>query len=167
MSIDILVVNALLDSFMRVLANMANIELKTGLPTGEPTPKTSTVALGDVSGIIPLNSVEIDGSMAISFSKPVILDLAKRMLGEEFDSIDDTIKDLTGEITNMIAGGTKRVLSEHGYDIDMATPKVIAGVNHDIIHHVGDTTIIIPFHLESGDVYMEINFDRGLQVQVD
>jgi len=164
-SIDILVINALLDSFMRVLANMAHIELGAGLPTGEPVPKKSTVAQGDVSAMIPLSGADINGSMAISFPKSVIFDLVKRMLDEELNEIDETAKDLAGEITNMVAGGTKRVLSEHGYDIDMATPQVLSGEGHNIIHPVGDTTIIIPFHLDSGEVYMEINFDRGMETE--
>jgi len=164
MNIDILVINALLDSFMKVLARMADIELKTGLRTGEPEQKKDTLARGDISCIMPLNSAELDGSIAISFSTPVILDLAQRMLGDSDDKNEDktaTALDLTGEITNMIVGGTKKILSEHGFDIDMASPKLISGENHEINHHTGGTTIILPFYLDSGEAFLEINFDRN------
>jgi len=163
MKIDILVINALLDSFMQVLTKMAGMELKTGLSTGEPEVKKGTLARGDVSSMMALNSIDLDGSISISFSKPVIKDLAQRMLGSPLSELeeDETILDLTGEITNMIVGGTKKILSEHGFDIDMASPVLLSGKNHKINHHTGGTTIILPFKLDTGDVFLEINFDRN------
>lgn len=164
MNIDILVINALLDSFMKVVANMAAIELKTGLRTGEPLQKQDTLAKGDISCVMPLNSAEIDGSIAISFSNAVIFDLAERMLGDDYDAENEdkiaTALDLAGEITNMIVGGTKRVLSDHGFDIDMASPVLLYGKGHEIKHHTGGTTIILPFYLDSGEAFLELNFDR-------
>ena len=164
MNIDILVINALLDSFMKVLATMAGMDLKTGLKTGEPEQKKDTLARGDISCIMPLNSAELDGSVAISFSTSVILDLAEKMLGSTTDEDHDehqTALDLSGEITNMIVGGTKRILSDNGFDIDMASPTILSGENHEIKHHTDGTTIILPFYLDSGDAFLEINFDRN------
>lgn len=163
MNIDILVINALLDSFMQVLTKMADMELKTGLPTGEPEIKQDNLARGDVSSMMALNSIDLDGSIAISFTKPVIIDLAQRMLGCPLTDLeeDETILDLTGEITNMIVGGTKRILSEHGFDIDMASPVLLSGESHQINHHTGGKTIILPFKLDAGEVFLEINFDRN------
>jgi len=163
MNVDILVINALLDSFMKVLSNMAGMELKTGLHTDEPEQKKDTLARGDISGIMPLTSAELDGSVAISFSKPVIFDLVQRMVGSTVDDMDEieTALDLAGEITNMIVGGTKRIMSEEGFDIDMATPRIISGEKHEIKHHTDGQTIIVPFDLESGKVFLEINFDRN------
>ena len=163
MKIDILVINALLDSFMLVLSKMAGIELKTGLPTGEPEIKKDTLARGDVSSMMALNSKELDGSIAISFTKSIIVDLAQRILGSPVNELDEdeTTLNLTGEITNMITGGTRKILSEHESDIDIAFPILLSGENHEINHHTDGITIILPFKLDAGQVFLEINFDRN------
>jgi chemotaxis protein CheX len=54
------------------------------------------------------------------------------MVGEKVNSIDETVTDMVGELTNMTAGGAKNLLSEKGYDISMATPKMVIGKSHKI-----------------------------------
>jgi len=78
----------------------------------------------------------------ITFTEPVILEITKRMLGEEVAGIDDTVTDMVWEITNMVTGGAKRILSEHGYRFDMAIPSVVSVKNH-VVHHKSRAPIII------------------------
>jgi chemotaxis protein CheX len=82
------------------------------------------------------------------------------MLGEEVTSIDDTVTDMVGEITNMVTGGAKRLLSEQGYRFDMAIPSVVSGKNH-IIHHKSKAPIVVvPFNTQAGNFFIEICFEE-------
>jgi chemotaxis protein CheX len=96
-------INPVLSAMMDVLTMMAQLEPAAG----KPRIKSDGKALGAVTGFMHMQSPQITGSLAVSFSEPVILEIGKRMLRRDFDSIDDSIKDLVGEITNMVVGGAK------------------------------------------------------------
>ena len=92
-------------------------------------------------------------------SSAAIFDIARRMLGEEVTEVNSTVPDLVGEITNMVTGGAKRLLSEQGYDFDMAIPAVVAGKNHRISHKSNGVKIMIPFSTLAGKFFVEICFE--------
>jgi chemotaxis protein CheX len=148
-------VNPFLNAILDVLATMARIEASPG----KPYLKNKRNSLGDVSGLIGLTGNQMKGSLAISFSESVIFQVAENMLGERVDSVNDLVTDLVGEITNMVTGGAKRTLSEMGYDFDLAIPGVVAGKDHVITHKTNGQTIILPFHTDPGDFFVEICFE--------
>ncbi|MCW8848212.1 MAG: chemotaxis protein CheX [Sedimenticola sp.] len=149
-------VNPFLNSILDVLSTMAQIQATPG----KPYVKSERASMGDVSGLIGLAGNQMKGSLAISFTEPVIFQVAKNMLGEEVNTVDDIVTDLVGEITNIVTGGAKRTLSEMGYDFDLAIPGVIAGKNHIITHMTKGQTIVLPFHTEQGDFFVEICFEE-------
>jgi chemotaxis protein CheX len=148
-------INPFLDSIVNVLETMASVKITPG----RPQRKEEDIAYGDVTGIIGMASGQVKGSMAITFSTPAIADIVMRMLGEEVTEINSTVTDLVGEITNMVTGGAKRLLSEQGYDFDMAIPAVVAGKNHHISHKSKGPKIMIPFSTEAGKFFVEICFE--------
>lgn len=81
------------------------------------------------------------------------------MLQEEFLEVNDEVADCVGELTNMVAGGAKKIMSEQGFDFDMATPVVICGPDHQIVHNIKGTVVTIPFAVESSEFYAEICFE--------
>ena len=149
---DILI-NPVQESVVNILSTMADL-----LPeTEEPTLKDGEFDSGDVTGIIDLVSDQKTGSIAISFSKPVASEIAKRMLG--MDSIPDSeLKDLVGEITNMMAGGAKGLLYEKGIEFDMAIPRVVEDSRQEIKHKVQGPIIVLPFNTASGKFFVELCF---------
>ena len=133
---------------------MANLQ-----PTaGKPALKSDDHAQGVVTGIIDLKGKETSGSVAISFSKPVVLDIAKRMLRMETTEVNDMVKDLVGEIANMMAGGAKAILQDKGFDFDLTLPSVFAGEGHQVKHSVQGPIIVLPFNTDSGDFFVEMCF---------
>ena len=153
-NMDILIINALLDSLMKIFNAMVGV---APIP-GVPVPKEDNISLGDVSGIMLMEADKARGSMAISFSTGAISRVAKKMLGDNLQKIDDTARDLTGEMTNMLVGGAKKILAERGYTFEMSIPNVISGKNHTIEHKYPGQTVILPFTLEKDRFYLEINF---------
>ena len=102
----------------------------------------------------------VECTMAISFTREAMLGIASKMLGEEITELDDEIRNLAGEITNMVTGGAKRMLSEKGIEFDMATPVVVSGKNHTIHHKSKGPVVIIALRAELGKAYIEFSFDE-------
>ena len=152
--VDVLVINALLDSLLKSLSVMAGIEPVPGIAEV----KDNNVSLGEVTGLMEMSSDELKGSMSLSFSKSFVIDLVHKTLGDEIDEINETAIDLTGEMTNMIAGGAKRTLSEKELDIGMSTPSILTGLEHLIEHPYSGQTIVLPFKADKGEIFLEINF---------
>lgn len=149
------IINPFLSSVANVLSTMAMLEVSPG----KPSIKNDSISRGDVSGIIGMTTDTINGSMAITFPDKVVFDIVNRMLGETVNEINETVTDLVGELTNMVVGGAKGLLEESGYDIGMATPVVVTGKDHEIIHKAQGQNILMPFNSESGTFYVEVCFD--------
>lgn len=152
---DVRFINPVLETMMNVLGTMARMEPKVG----KPSLKKSQQAMGEVTGFMKMESPQTRGSMAITFTRPVIFEIAKRMLGADLTEIDDTAKDLTGEMANMVVGGAKNILVENGFDFEMSLPEVFSGQPHDIKHNCEAQTVVLPFKAESGDFFIEICFE--------
>ena len=148
-------INPILDAMINVLKTMAKLDPKPG----KPKLKKNNTAKGDVTGIMTMVSDQVKGSLAITFTKPVILDIAKRMLNQEFTEINDVVTDLTGELTNMVTGGAKATFDQQGYNFNMSQPTVVSGENHTVEHKSDGPTIILPFTTEAGSFFIEASFE--------
>ena len=151
-------VNPFLVSLLNVLKTMASLELKAH----KPCLKKDQIARGDVSGLIGLIGLigpQTRGSMSITFDENLALEIMHRLLGERPDSLNEEITDMVGEITNMVTGGAKNILSKNGFDFEMATPIVVSGKNHTIHHKCDGPIVILPFTSECGNAFIEICFE--------
>lgn len=148
-----------LGPFIESIENVLSTMAKLKVDAGSPFIKEDEKAHGDVTGLISMTGEEAKGTFAITFSEKVILEITKRMIGEEVDRIDETVTDMVGEITNMTSGGSKKLLSEKGYRFDMAIPTVISGKNHVIRHKSKAPVTIVPFDTEVGSFFVEICFE--------
>ncbi|PJG59120.1 chemotaxis protein CheX [Aeromonas cavernicola] len=148
-------INPFLISLLNVISTMAQLELKPGTPKR----KVDEVARGDVSGLIGMVGPQHRGSLSISFEKGLALEIMRRMLGETATTINEDVTDMVGEITNMVAGGAKRMLDEKGYEFGMATPIIVSGPSHTITHGADGTKIMMPFESEYGRATIEICFE--------
>ncbi len=149
-------INPFLSSMLNVMTTMAQMEL---VPE-KPRLKKDEVALGDVSGLIGMVSKQAKGSLSITFEGGLALATMKNMVGEAPDEVNEEITDLVGEITNMVTGGAKRMLSEKGIDFDMATPIVVSGRKHSIHHKAKGPIVLIPLKNDLGRAYIEFSFDE-------
>jgi chemotaxis protein CheX len=149
-------INPFLSSMLNVMSTMAHMELTPE----KPRLKKNEVAKGDVSGLIGMVSEQTKGSLSITFEAKLALATMKGMVGEGPDEINEEITDLVGEITNMVTGGAKRMLSEKGFEFDMATPMVVSGANHTINHKADGPIVIIPLASEHGRAFIEFSFDK-------
>ncbi len=149
-----------LSPFIESISNVLSTMAKLKADAGDPFIKEDEKAHGDVTGLISMTGEKAKGTFAITFSEKVILEITKRMIGEEVEEIDETVNDMVGEITNMTSGGSKKLLSEKGYRFDMAIPTVISGKAHVIRHKSKAPVTIVPFNTEAGSFFVEICFEE-------
>lgn len=148
-------VNPVLESLINVLATTTQIECKPG----RPSIKKDHLALGDISGVLHMDNESTHGSVAITFTKSLILEVFERMLKQKPTQIDVMVRDLTGEIANMVTGGAKKTLEDQGFEFNMSLPKVLGGRDHEIHHKAKGPTILLPFTTEFGDLFVEVCFN--------
>ena len=148
-------INPFLSAMLNVMSTMAQMELTPE----KPKLKSGDVAKGDVSGLIGMVSDQAKGSLSITYEGSLAIATMKKMVGEGPDEINDEIIDLVGEITNMVTGGAKRMLSEKGFEFDMATPMVVSGKDHTIHHKAEGPVVIIALASPHGKAYIEFCFD--------
>ncbi|HSR13493.1 MAG TPA: chemotaxis protein CheX [Thermodesulfobacteriota bacterium] len=146
-------INPFLQSTVSVLKTMASLE---PVP-GKPYIKKDSCACGDVSGVVGITG-ETEGSLCLTFSKPCILQIASRMLREEVTEVNETVRDVVGELTNMISGDSRRRLQELGHTFQGAIPSVITGPSHEIHHVTKGPILSIPFQTQAGSFVVEACF---------
>lgn len=151
---DILMINALMDSLFTIFATMVRLKIQPGIPE----PKEGTAAKGVVSALIGMRGEGACGSVALSFTLPAIRAISRSLLGHEIDSASGEAADLAGELVNMLVGGAKRILSEKGHDFDMQTPELLVGEGHVIVHHYPGQTVLLPVSIGQDEFYIELNF---------
>ncbi len=151
---DIVMTQALLESLLTLFSTMINLKITPGVPIA----KNGNLARGEVTGFIGLKAQGAHGSVALSLTLPTIRKISLSLLGEEISSINKEAKDLTGELTNMLVGGAKRILFEKGHDFDMQTPQLMMGEGHEIVHLAPGQTVLLPIEIDQDEFYLELNF---------
>lgn len=117
---------------------------------------TDPLLMGDVSGIISINSETFTGTLAISISEPIFIKIVSNMLGDTVTKIEEKNVDLVGELSNMILGQAKLELISLGYHIQSALPSCVWGKDHKVKHFGGGQCIVLPFKTDAGILYSEI-----------
>ncbi|WP_276669406.1 chemotaxis protein CheX [Thalassolituus oleivorans] len=151
-------INPFIETIDNILATMASMTCEHG----KAYIKEGVGPLGVVTGVIPMDGDSVHGSLAISFSAGAIVCISSNMLGEEIAEVDETCHDLTGELTNMLSGGARKLLWEKGYNFEMAKPSLIAG-DKDIEHSISAPVIVIPFTTKAGPFFIEVAIGSKLR----
>lgn len=151
---DIIMSHALLESLFTIFATMVKLKIQPGVPET----KTNNFAPGVVTGLIGMTAEGVSGSIALSLTLPTIREISLHLLGQEITSANKEAADLAGELTNMLVGGAKRILSERGHEFDMQTPQLLMGEGHQIVHHYPGQTVLLPIQINEHEFYIELNF---------
>lgn len=145
------VLNSFIDSTREVLRTMVGLDPERG----DPRVKGFREKSYDVSGVVGLTG-QIRGFVVLSFPEKAALHVVTAFLGERVNSIDEQVRDAIGELSNMVAGGSKRVLAEAGYQLRVSIPSVIVGTNHTISRPRGLRSFEVPFVTEVGPFSVEL-----------
>lgn len=149
--LDVDFINPFINATLEVLDIMAQVKAEKDFIFV----KEDSDALGDITGIIPINSEKVYGSMSISFTDTVFLKVMSNMLGEEMTEINDENEDGVAELCNQIFGNAKAALNGLGHHLDMTIPTVISGPGHKVKHAANGSIIGVYFNTEFGTFVIE------------
>ena len=156
--------------FIAAAKNVFETMVFTKLEPAKPQVKQSNTSKGDVSAVIGLNgTLSKDGAaqtsykamLVLSFPYDTYIKIASAMLMEEYTEFNEEIRDVGGEICNMIMGNAKRELNDLGYACDMAIPSIIEGPSHTIKYPESTTVILIPLGSAHGEMFLELCYSEG------
>ena len=150
--------------FIAASKNVFETMVFTTLETQKPIIKSDSVSRGDISAVLGLSGeLEKGGTrcqykamLVISFPYETYFKVAGAMLGETYTSYVADIRDVGGEIVNMVMGNAKRDLKTMGYSSNMAIPSMIEGKSHSICYPPGTNVVLIPFTSAHGQLFMEL-----------
>lgn len=137
-----------IDSAQSVFSTMLGSDCSPVSVDGIPVPRTF-----DVSGIISFSGA-IQGTAVISFEKEVVLSIADALLGTRPTSIDDDVRDMVGELANMIGGNSKERLVST--EVSLGLPTVVTGRGHEVSFEPGAQVCGILFDTRFGPMAIEI-----------
>ena len=112
--------------------------------------KEKTVA--EVVGLIGFSNEEenIKGFMTIGFTKSSIIQIVSNMLGEEFETMNDEVREAVGELANMISGQARQKISLMGSKLEAGMPTIISGKDLEVKGAEGKDITIVNFEIEKG-----------------
>lgn len=74
----------------------------------------------------------LSGACLFRASYSAAIKLATLMIGDEFQEVDDTVKDAIGEICNIVAGGWKGKVAGLGANCGLSVPTVVTGRDYHL-----------------------------------
>ncbi|WP_448535412.1 chemotaxis protein CheX [Pseudothermotoga sp.] len=121
---DARVVNALIAAVVNTLKALLNVTPSVGKPgiLKEIKPKYDMVTVIGFSG-------GVEGNLIYSFSPTTALKIVSKMMGLQYDTLDDLAMSAIGELGNMIAGALAMNLEKVGCRIVISPPTVVTGKN--------------------------------------
>lgn len=146
---DVTFVNAFVGSILNVFKTMLDTEVKVG----KPLLKQAELVTAEVSGIIGLSG-EVQGSVILSFDRPVACAVASTFAGTELTPESADFTDAIGELANMVAGNAKKDF--HGYEASISLPSVIIGKGHRVSQSKVSPFLVIPCDTKLGQFNVEV-----------
>lgn len=152
MNVDVSLINPFITATVTAMETMAFAKPKRN----KVYLKTDNVLVGDISGIMGLSG-DVSGSIIVSFLKETACKLVGNMVGAQYDTINDEVKDGVQEVVNLIAGQAKNLLADTNYYFAVSIPTCIVGSNHQVNHKKGVPCIVAEFELDGSPFTVEVS----------
>ena len=144
-------INPFINACIEVFSTFANLDSRPGKPRARIQPS----ARGELKAIIGLNGHGIDGYFIIHLTRAHLENIMATLFDSTARNSDEDLKDLAGELTNMITGCAKAQLSRKGFFFDVALPRISTG-DIDIPTALEKEPVIqVPFETDMGIYVIE------------
>ena len=153
---DVEHINPFIQSAINVFGTMLNCPIQRN----SLSLKENDAPTYEISGVIGLSG-PVSGSVVFSLSREVAFHIAEGFLMEQVSEITAEVVDAVGEVTNMIAGGAKKELSQ--YALSLGLPTVIVGRNHTITFPKDVKPICVEFTTPWGPISLEVGLAENAE----
>ncbi|WP_321533198.1 chemotaxis protein CheX [uncultured Desulfuromonas sp.] len=141
----------IIDSTQAVFDTMLMMPLTPGMSLSEKVYEFKR----SISGMLGFAG-EVQGMLTIHCPQDVAFAITSALLGIDVDEVDADVKDTVGEMANMILGGIKDGFTEHGVEISLAVPTVLAGRSYRVSGMDDASWTTVPFYLDEGELLVEL-----------
>ena len=147
-------INPFITATISVFATM----LKCEVTRGQPYVKQTHVPEHQISGIVGLSG-RAAGTVVLSLNRDTALAAAEILLQARPAEINAEVRDVVGELTNMVAGAAKSQLEE--LQMTLAIPTVVMG-RFTVQFPSSTKPICVPFDSPLGSLTIEVGLvDTG------
>lgn len=146
----------IMDPFIAATKEVFEITCATDVTAKDVPQKALRNLGGDITGLMPLISKDLDGSVALTFEKDCFLKIVTRMTGEEYTDITSVNQDAVAELCGQIYRQAREKLNASGYDFKTSIPSVITGDTHSVRHVVNGPCRGIQFNSDAGKFYLVV-----------
>jgi chemotaxis protein CheX len=146
-------INAFIESTVNALKTMAMISPKREEIKVKKEGETATY---DISGLIGIAGNAI-GSVVLSFPEETAINVVSNFVGEKLTAVNRDVLDAIGELTNIVAGGAKKIFSERGHHFKISIPNVVHGKDHKINRPKDVPCISVSFSSDAGPFAVEVS----------
>jgi chemotaxis protein CheX len=146
------------ESVREVFATMLGVQCRrepVAYTLGDEASEASVTAVVGFGGIL-------SGACVFRCGAPAARQIAARLAGMEFDTVDDIVKDAVGEICNMLAGTWKGKVPDLAANCGLSVPAVITGSDYELHVQSPEFTIRHAFSFDNTRFELTIVCD-GLQ----
>ena len=114
--------NSVEEVFALMLGAAVSVSETAITPTNIPITLTAVIGLAGA----------LSGAYSVVVNEAAARQIAASMLGIEVESLDDTVYDALGEITNILAGAWKSKIESLNSACLLSVPTVVTGTHYDI-----------------------------------
>ncbi|WP_162601127.1 chemotaxis protein CheX [Occallatibacter savannae] len=104
----------------------------------------------------------LSGACVITCDESSARQIASRMTGMEFESLDDVVKDAVGELCNMVAGTWKSKVPDLASSCGLSVPAVISGRDYNLHMQSPEFSLVQMFTFDGTDFRVSIVCDELL-----
>jgi len=161
---DVRIINGFLSSVLEVVT----FYLETNPNLGKPFVKKGGKTTGYVSGLIGLSGNGVVGSTSLTFERPLLQALAKKVfMNPDIQLSDEIAGDLAGELCNQVCGKVKINFGKLGVKLNIGLPEVVIGEGHMIVHKANSAILSVPVQHSGSQCIAEFCMVTGVQQQID
>lgn len=132
-----------IEATREVFSTMVMMEPTDDYPLKEPITRFKC----SITGMVGFAGT-YSGVISIHCPVNLAMKITSNMLGVECDEVGEDLNDAIGEISNMLGGSVKQVLSKGGLDVKLSIPTVISGEDYTVNSLSDNDCVVIPFKVD-------------------
>lgn len=151
----------LIQPFVAAAAEVLRAEAGVDVKRGNLALESTAITLTEVAALVSLIG-QIEGVVVFAMSESMCLALVSRMLGQNYEQLDELALSGVAELGNVISGQAATKLSKAGYQVSISVPTIIMGQGATIAT-VGSQRLVVPLETELGtmQIHLAVRENRG------
>jgi chemotaxis protein CheX len=146
----------LINPFLKSAASVFHSMLGSQCFSGDIEPVAQGHHMHAVTSVIGLTG-DMMGAISISMPEGTAFQVLERMTGIQTNELDDFVRDVVGEMANMIGGQGKRDLAP--FKLRLGLPQVIVGMDYAVYSPRWARHFWAPMTSDLGPFSLDIGFD--------